>query len=518
MSFKDLGRLQDQHLTEKEFQALAREDQETYLALMNEEVQYRTSRKLLYYVPYDKQMLFHTSKCPIRAMFGGNRSGKTTSGGMEFLWHTTGQYPKWYPEDKRYDGAIKGRIVAKDFQKGIGEVIIPFLDEWLDPSLVAKKYRNPIGIPVKWTLKNGSVFDILTHEQNTEQFEGWKGHIAWFDEPPPRDKFIATLRGLVDYRGRSWLTLTPLTQPWIYDEIYTCADPKRVHCVTVNMRDNPHLSPEAIAEFEVSLTEEEKEARLHGRFLHLSGLVYKEFVPDTHIIDDFKIPELWTRYFAVDPHERTPTAVMWVAVDPKGRKYIYDELWMGGVDLSTIAHAIHAQEGGIQPRIRLIDPHNDKDNAIQGGFNVRKEFMKHGIFCQRANSDTQLGKSRIRADLKPMYNHLSKSVQPNLQVMRSCTQTIYEFQHYLWDEHRRNKEEQGAKDQVKKKDDHFMDCLRYIYNFDPRYFVDEPEEDVDDGDYTGTYTKYRKAEPKKGSYHSLVEHNISGGEQLGGNF
>jgi hypothetical protein len=430
---------------------------------------------------------------------------------MEFLFHMTGMYPKWYPESQRFNGAIKGRIIAKDFQKGVGEVIIPFLEEWLDESLVKKKYRNPIGIAVKWTLKNGSVFDILSHEQNTEQFEGWKGHVAWFDEPPPRDKYIATLRGLVDFRGRNWLTLTPLTQPWIYDEIYTNTDKERVHCVTVDMRDNPHLPEDAIAEFEKSLTEEEKEARLHGRFLHLSGLVYKEFNPNVHIIDDFPIPPLWTRYFAIDPHERTPTAVMWLAVDPKGNKYIYDELWLANMDLRAISYAIQAQEGEDKPRVRLIDPHNDKDNLIQGGFNVRKELMKYGIFCERANSDTQLGKSRIRKDLMVTYNNFTKQVQPTLRVLRRCTQTIYEFQHYLWDDYKRNKEEHGIKDQVRKKDDHFMDCLRYIYNFDPRFFTieDDEEEEIE---YTGKYVKYPKAAPKRGSYHSLVEGPVRGGQ------
>jgi len=471
---------------------------------MTEEVNYRKSRKLLYYEPYDKQEEFHSSPCSTRAIFGGNRSGKTTCGGMEFLFHITGMYPGWYPKENRVNGAIKGRVIAKDFQKGVGEVIIPFFDEWLDESLVAKKYRNPIGIPVKWTMKNGSVFDILTHEQNTEQFEGWKGHVAWFDEPPPRDKYIATLRGLVDFGGRNWLTLTPLTQPWIYDEIYTNTDHERIRCVTVNIRDNPHLNEESIAEFEKSLTEEEKEARIKGKFLHLSGLVYKEFDPSVHIVDDFEIPELWTKYMAIDPHERTPTAVMWFAVDTKGNHWIYDELWLGNMDLSSMAHAIHAQEGGQKPRIRLIDPHNDKDNAIAGGFNVRKELMKHGIFCERANSDTQLGKSRIRKALKPMYNNLSKSVQPTLRVFRNCKQTIYEFQHYLWDEHRRNKEEYGPKDQVRKKDDHFMDCLRYIYNTDPRHFIDE-DDDEDEVEYTGVYTKYPKKTAAKGSYYSKVE-------------
>jgi len=430
---------------------------------------------------------------------------------MEFLFHMTGQYPKWYPEENRFRGAIKGRIIAKDFQKGVGEVIIPFLEEWLDESLVAKKYRNPIGVPVKWTLKNGSVFDILSHEQNTEQYEGWKGHIAWFDEPPPRDKYIATLRGLVDFRGRNWLTLTPLTQPWIYDDIYTNPDKNRVHCVTVDMRDNPHLNELAIKEFEASLTEEEKEARLHGRFLHLSGLVYKEFNPNVHIVEPFEVPPMWTRYFAIDPHERTPTAAMWFAVDPKGGHWIIDELWMDNMDLKSMALAIHAQEGQDKPRIRLIDPHNDKDNMIAGGFNVRKELMRHGIYTERANSDTQLGKSRIRKALTPVYNVLSKVVTPNLHVFRTCSQTIYEFQHYLWDDYKRNKEEYGLKDQVRKKDDHFMDCLRYIYNWDPRFFNANEEEGEDEVEYTGTYTKYPKAAPKRGTYHNLVEGQVQKG-------
>ena len=151
------------------------------------------SRKILTYDPMPKQLAFHTSAAPCRAIFGGNRSGKTTCGGMEFAFHITGDYPVWYPEDQRWHGAIKGRIIARDYAKGVGEIISPFFEEWLDPSLIARKVKNHQGIITKYFMKNGSVFDILTHEQDVEQFEGWKGHIAWFDEPPPRDKYIASL-------------------------------------------------------------------------------------------------------------------------------------------------------------------------------------------------------------------------------------------------------------------------------------------------------------------------------------
>jgi len=434
-------------------------------------------------------------------MFGGNRSGKTTGGLVEFLFHVTGIYPKWYPEHLRYDGPIKGRIAAQDFQKGVGEVVIPGLEEWLDMSLVAKKIRNPLGIPVKWILKNGSVFDILTYEQSTEQYEGWKGHVAWFDEPPPREKWIATLRGLVDFGGRNWLTLTPLTQPWIYDEIYTKSDGKSTHIVTMDIRDNPHLTEEAIKTFEANLTDEEKEARLHGRFLHLSGLVYKEFNPMIHICEPPKVKKEWTKYFCIDPHPRTPTACLWLAVDPQGDHWIYDELWLKDMDLEQVAHAIHAQEGELVPDVRFIDPAMDKDNNLFGKSNVRTELQKYGIYCQRANNDWDLGTSRIKHALKPRYVHMLKTEVPQLRISRTCQQTIYEIEHYIWGE-RRHDRGMTEKNQAKKANDHFMDCARYIYNADPRYNPKE-EEEVE-VQYAGEYTKHITQKTTSG-YHGLVE-------------
>jgi phage terminase large subunit-like protein len=505
MSTADLKDLAKAHLTEEEFQNLSRPDQEYCVALLNEEVKLRRSRKILDYQPMEKQLAFHSSDVPTRAIFGGNRSGKTTCGGLEFLFHVTRLYPDWYPKDQRYDLPIKGRIIAKDFMKGVGEVVSPFMEEWLDPALIERTQRNPMGIKIKYWLKNGSVFDILTHEQSTEQFEGWKGHIAWFDEPPPRDKYVATLRGLVDFHGRNWLTLTPLTQPWIYDDIYTKSDKKSTFVVTTDIRDNKHLTEEAIAEFERSLTEEEKEARIHGRFLHLTGLIYKEFSPDVHICEQPDVKPYWTRYMAIDPHERTPTAVLWVAVDPEDRHWIYDELWLKDMDIEQIAYAIQAQEGTLKADVRLIDPHADKDNIAAGGFNFRKELMRHGVFCQRANSDPMLGKARIRQVLTPRFSSVMKSVIPQLRISRHCTQTIYEFQHYIWDEHKRNKEEYAPKETAKKKNDHFMDCLRYIYNFGPRYI--EPEHDDTEVVYEGEYAKHATGIQVKSSaaYRNLID-------------
>lgn len=481
-------------------------EQENYLTLMDLEVRWRKTKRLLYYEPHPKQLEFHLSKANIRAIFGGNRSGKTTCGGEEFLFHVTGMYPEWYPEDMRFQGPVIGRIACKDFQKAAGGVIIPFLNEWLDPALIKKITRNPIGVPVKYELKNGSSFDILTYEQSTEQYEGWRGHIFWADEPIPRDKWIATLRGLVDFRGRAWLTLTPLTQPWIYDDIYNSNDPN-VFVVTTDIRDNPHLSEDAIKDFEASLTPEEKEARIHGRFLHLTGLIYKEFNPSMHIIEPFQIPKHWTKYFCIDPHPRTPTACLWLAADPHGKLWIYDELWLDSMNLEQIAHAIHAQEQSGVPLIRFIDPAMDKDNELAGGFNTRKELMRYGIFTSRANTDPDLGRNRIKQALLPKFETTAGMEIPLLRVMRNCEQTIYEFTHYIWDEYRRGSDDLDPKQRPKKKNDHFMDCLKYIMNADP-HFHNPKENEEGELVYKGEYTKHPTTVYKgQGgtNYHDLVE-------------
>ncbi len=522
MSSSDLALLQNRRLTQEEFEALAVEDQEYYLHLLEEEIKLKRARKLLLYQPNPKQELFHNSTASVRSIFGANRSGKTTAGVVEFLWHMTGVYPDWYPKKQRMpiNRPIKGRIFAKDFQKGVGEVILPTIAEWFDDTVggpfVEKKFRNPIGIPVKWVFKNGNQFDILTYEMSTEQCEGWKGDIAWFDEPPPRDKFIATKRGLVDTNGRCWLTLTPLTQPWIYDELYAKAQTDKTYfCVTMDIRDNlrrkigdkeyGYLTEEAIKDFEKTLSPDEKEARLHGKFLHLSGLIFKEFNPDIHVLTGVQPKAHWYRIMAIDPHPRLPTACIWMAIDEKDRLFVYDELAFEG-SLTDLASAIRAQEGNFPAHRRLIDPASDHEDRLAGGFNVRKELMKNKIYCERANNDVELGLSRFHEALSPSIQQLTGKMEPRLKISGLCSGLIYELQHYIWSEYKMLPEEHDPKQKPMKKNDHFIDCVRYILNANPVYHnLTEEDEEVQ---YAGTFVKYPVKGTGGGSYRDLVERGV----------
>lgn len=428
---------------------------------------YFKDNRIFFYAPHTKQAQFHNSLARTRAIFGGNRSGKTYAGSAEFVMHMTRKYPQWY-EGIRYDHPIKGRVVAKDFQKGVGEVVEPAIRMWLSKHDIKRSHKNPQGLVTKYELKSGNSFDIMTHEQDTTQFEGWAGDIIWFDEPPPRDKYVASLRGLVDTYGRCMLTLTPLTQPWIYDEIYTSHD-RNIFCITVDMRDNPHLSERAIKDYEKELTDDEREARIHGKFLHLQGLVYKEFNHAVHVIPAKSLQG--PIYFSIDPHDRTPTKMIWAQVDETNDVFIIQELSCQDT-IENISKAIQKLETNLRitPQIRFIDPnYGQKKLNIVTGRTIKEEFERHNIKMVLANDDITAGHLKVKEYLKyDKTRPIDLDNRPKLYIFNDCREVIKGMTHYIWDEWK-NEGERDKKEKPRDIFKHFPDCIRYLLMANPRY-------------------------------------------------
>ena len=115
--------------------------------------------------------------------------------------------------------------------------------------------------------------------------------------------------------------MTPIVQPWMKDELVDRADGKRIAVYTADIRDNkyditgnPILREDDIKQFENILTEDEKATRLHGKFFHLKGLVYKEFDVNVHCIDDFRYEENYPVICVLDPHDRLPHHIIWAMI------------------------------------------------------------------------------------------------------------------------------------------------------------------------------------------------------------
>ena len=466
--------------------ALPEEDLRQLLLLLQAHENFPKNHPIACYRPIERTrsgaphaLAFHQAPHAGRGIFGGNQSSKTYSGTMEDAFHFCNVYPDWYPKAQRLPERNTGRIIVKDFPHSVAEVIEPALMRAIAPRFIAERKTNNKGFLTKLKSRTGASFDIVTHDMDTLAIEGWQGHWAHFDEPPPRDKFIATTRGLVRNAGRWWITCTPLSEPWMYDEIYTNPN---YFMITVDMRDNPYLTEEAIAVFESQLTEDEKEARLHGRFMHLSGLVYKEFDPAAHVKPRMEIPADWPRWCICDPHSRRPFAFLWLAIDPFDRIWIYDE-WPSGWfhemrsstnSLKDYVHIMREKEMGQTIYRRIIDGRAGKVPIVSG---ERQESLidalqELGLVFEPSYITTTLGitdpghlaiKERLR--ISPVTS------EPSIFVLENCRNTIYAFQHNVWQE-ARNMQIVSERPSEFAKD--FLDCVRYGLMDEPHWMEQNP--------------------------------------------
>jgi phage terminase large subunit-like protein len=170
-------------------------------------------------------------RTPKRRIFeGGNKIGKTMIGLMENLAHLQGFRPWLLPEDPDYKIDIKvpnvGMIGCETYKHSVAEKIEPML-RWLTPPTCQPVFKpGPTGVLNVLTLpfdckggKCGSKLYIRSYDEQPESFEGIDFDFIHWDEPPPRAIYLAAERGKVVTNAPSWFTMTPLKEPWIFDDL-----------------------------------------------------------------------------------------------------------------------------------------------------------------------------------------------------------------------------------------------------------------------------------------------------------
>ena len=369
---------------------------------------------------------------------GGNGSGKSVGGATEVSWASTGKHPYW-----KYPVPSRGRIATTSFDK-IEQVIIPQLEAWIPKREIRDRKKNNLGIYAKWWLKNGTFFDILSYQQDTEEYEGVDLDWFWSDEPMPKDRYQATLARFRRV-GRIWMTLTPLTEPWILDELVNNADGKYIDVITADIMDNcvekgGYLSREAIDLMLKGYDEDEKDARAHGRFIFLQGLIYKSFSRDIHVVEPFDIPKDWTRKCVVDPHDRKPFAIGWQATSPTGDIYVYDE-WpeyefhkkkSSDLIIENYADVIKIKEEKQFIARRLIDPNFGNAINVHTKTTIKQDLEKYGLDFEDANNDIQSGHLKVKEYLKyDKEKPLSNTNKPKIYFFKTCRNHIYGMSHFL---------------------------------------------------------------------------------------
>jgi hypothetical protein len=477
---------------------------------------------LLFYKPHKKQIMFHeNAHFRFRLARCGNRFGKSDMGVSEDLAFALGERP-WYPEGHpmRYHGipqhATKGLVVCADDAK-VDEIFtgdgkkghIGKIWKKIPKDLViGTPKRSSSGTITSIRIKGKygeSVIDFDTRSAyKTNPMGAESSDYDWvhIDEPIEEGHWKAILRGLTDRRGKAWFTCTLIEQPWINDFFF--ANPKDQKAeffevvdeqtgrhikwvMTGSIYDNPYLDQEAIDDFLNALTEEERACRISGIPMYMAGIIYKEFRYEKHVLSD--IPKGWEAYhlppydytihYAIDPHPRTPHAILFAAVSPEGRAYLFNELFMTG-DAEDVANAVKPILQGRHVVTRIMDPsafiEDQRNKSV-----FADDLAKFGLTgLEKAPKDLQRGIPAVQRSFKEadfIY------VSPMLRTF------LWEIGRYAWDD------KHGVPtNKPVDKDDHMMECLYRLVlrglTFYPLAYASTPTEDIAIDGWNGGADEY----------------------------
>jgi len=273
-------------------------------------------------------------------------------------------------------------IVGEDWKLHLGKTIVRELQKWLPQIYETRK--NEQGVEYFWKFPNGSTLTLMCYNQEDSLFESFRAQGCLMDEPPPKSKYGAISRGLFLDAGKVVMTMTPLKEAWILDDLVLSGRPdvgvvdglditsnedlyreeqNRLHVMGLteaqkqlywdllfyedktklqyvsdrgksadtflrSVSNNPNLiNGLKILRFIKDIDPKDVASRIFGQFKSLVGRVLKQYDRSVHVIKPFAVPTDWPVVAMIDLHLNKQQAIGFYAVDPTERKYVIDEIW-----------------------------------------------------------------------------------------------------------------------------------------------------------------------------------------------
>jgi hypothetical protein len=241
----------------------------------------------------------------------------------------------------------------------------------------------------------------------------------------------------IDTRGLIICAMTPTNgMSWVYDEIYDKVDPN-IETFVYKTYDNKYLDGSQVKILEDVINPEEREMRLEGKFIQLSGLVFREYDRDVHVVKGFDIPNnrfQWSKFRGIDHGTNNPTACIWMAVNREGDCYIYDEYYESEKTIADNCQAIKTISGGDLYEWTAIDGSTQSVNSVDKK-SYYQEYKRCGIYAK----PVYLNEVNIRLainDIRSLLRVNEKTNKPKLYIFDHCTSFLKEFSRYRWKTHK----------------------------------------------------------------------------------
>jgi hypothetical protein len=263
------------------------------------------------------------------------------------------------------------------------------------------------------------------------------------------------------------------------------------------------LTPERIEQLRKRYTSQaawnaEMEIDAHAR----SGqLVYPEFDSKVHVVPDAVVPKRGLcRYMAIDPHPRTPDAMLWIGIDQWSDWWAYREIWPSKAygarslkdseedykfNIREYAEMVAKLEGN---EIEWRNAETDQEYGIyrrkRGGERIIYRFMdqagkgfrasdvsapeesfarryaRYGIECSDPYKSHGAGEDAVH-ELLQMRHHNLYGAWPRLHIAESLKELQFEFRSLRY-EASKPSDTRELKQQAAKIRSHLLDGMRYL--------------------------------------------------------
>lgn len=185
---------------------------------------------------------------------------------------------------------------------------------------------------------NGWELWFFTHDQATSEMESDTVGMIIADEPAPQPIWNA----LKSRRRGGCLTIMPMTplsvEPYVIEEIERNASVNRkgYKMITASVYDackvrgvRGHLDADVIDDMVKDYDDDEREARVYGRFMYFKERIFARLNEDIHRVDPIDYPintSCYRMIQAVDPHDGRPASCVYIVVQPIEHSDTYKQM------------------------------------------------------------------------------------------------------------------------------------------------------------------------------------------------
>lgn len=430
------------------------------------EIKFRRKENPLKFVKlHKKQQDFSNTDKILRALFWGNRVGKTEIGAIETAKVLLGEHTfikegdcwSFCPSFDEQKDTTQAKLLKYIPESKI--VDITFLRKGIVKELV-----------VKGKNKNNKI-TFKSYEQGREKAQGAGKTLIWFDEEPPKDIFEeAMIRQEAGVKLYGILTMTPIKGlTWVYADIYLKTDDPDVYVSEATWEDNPFLTKEQKEAMERRLTPQMLKVRKEGKFVRQTGLVCPWFDREIHIVDTAKLmPQHGNFFCGIDFGFSAPTCGLWIMVDSGENIWIFDGFYRKGLTNPDIERLIRLKDTNL-PRIsRVGDSAQASDIKLLNDNGITIEGVKKETGTNKENWD------EYRSRLLQEYGEVKEATnQPKLFISKDLVDEdddgslfnflVKEIENLRWEEVKDpTTGETKPKSIWGKQANHAIDALTYI--------------------------------------------------------